>query len=188
MRNREACERRVYRLAALLTGNTEAAAQVIEAVVGAQPDLRRLDSAHLDRLTVLRSREIKAKTLAGEAIPADVAAALASLSRQQREAWVFHYVYRLMPRDMARAMDCSVNAIRTHLESAEGAVAATIGRPHTETGKALLDFTMRLDVPEFYRAQQRRRRSWKMLRILFGVLLAAAVLTAIAIVLFRRVS
>ena len=55
MLDREACERRVYRLAALLTGNPVAATRVIRAVVGAQPDLRALDDAHMDRLTVLRS-------------------------------------------------------------------------------------------------------------------------------------
>jgi hypothetical protein len=58
MADRESCERRVYRLATLLTGNPKLATGVITAVVDAQPDLRRLDSAHMDRLTVLRSREI----------------------------------------------------------------------------------------------------------------------------------
>ena len=62
---RPSCERRVYRLATLLTGDPVAATRVIESVVSAQPDLRRLDNAHLDRLTILRSREINPATPSG---------------------------------------------------------------------------------------------------------------------------
>src|SRR5262245_27370010 len=43
MLDRESCERRVYRLATLLTGDPRAATAVIIRVVDAQPDLRRLD-------------------------------------------------------------------------------------------------------------------------------------------------
>ena len=89
MLDRTACERRVYRLAVLLTGNPISATKVIGQVLDAQPDLRRLDSAHLDRLTVLRSREITPAMLVDESIPRDVAAWLAGLDTQQREAGVF---------------------------------------------------------------------------------------------------
>ena len=41
MLDRAACERRVYRLATLLTGNPVAATKVITQVVDAQPDLRK---------------------------------------------------------------------------------------------------------------------------------------------------
>src|SRR4051794_40768972 len=72
MLDREGCERRVYRLATLLTGNPIAATQVIAQVVDAQPDLRQLDGAHMDRLTVLRSREINPSFLIHETVPAAV--------------------------------------------------------------------------------------------------------------------
>ena len=108
MLNRHACERRVYRFASLLTGNPHAAIGVIESVIDAQPDLRRPDSAHLDRLTVLRSREIRPGRIDDAALGPAVAAALSALSAQQREAWVLRHVYRSPFRETARAMDCSI--------------------------------------------------------------------------------
>lgn len=158
MLNREACERRVYRLATLLTGNERAAAGVITAVVGAQPDLSRLDSAHMDRLTVLRSREVRPGVLNHDAIPSHVAAALAELPAQKREAWVLARVYRLPLRELARAMDCSVTATTRHIENADSTMKiATNGRIH-DAAEALLKWSLSLDVPAFYREQQRRRR------------------------------
>jgi hypothetical protein len=85
--DRAACERRVYRLATLLSGDPRAAVRVIESVVDAQPDLRRLDAAHMDRLTVLRSREIRSTALAaGPGLPPRLGPLLAAIAPQQREA------------------------------------------------------------------------------------------------------
>src|SRR5688572_23257240 len=103
---REACERRVYRLATLLTGNPVAAAGVIAQVMDAQPDLRQLDGPHMDRLTVLRSREIPSAMLVDDAVPVALAQALAGLTPQQREAWILCQVYRTPIREAAKAMDC----------------------------------------------------------------------------------
>ena len=47
MLDRVSCERRVYRLAVMLTGNPTAATRVISEVVNSQPDLSTLDSAHM---------------------------------------------------------------------------------------------------------------------------------------------
>ena len=102
MLNREACERRVYRLATLLTGNPVAATRVIESVVDAQPDLRRLDNTHMDRLTVLRSRELTPGRLVLETVPPAAAAALALLTSPQRAPWVFTHVSLLARRVPAR--------------------------------------------------------------------------------------
>lgn len=157
--NRSACERRIYRLATLLTGHPIAATRIIDGVVRAQPDLDRIDGAHLDRLTVLRSREISPALLIDDHVPRDVAGVLAKLPAQPREAWIFHRVYRLAPRDVARAMDCSVTATERHLALAEEAFAAL-----PAAADALLEYSMRLDIPEFYReAQQRRRRRRRLL-------------------------
>jgi hypothetical protein len=73
MLDRESCERRVFRLAALLTGDSTAAVKVIAQVLDSQQDLRNLDGAHMDRLTVLRSREFKTLTMTDPCIPAEVA-------------------------------------------------------------------------------------------------------------------
>jgi hypothetical protein len=172
MAEREACERRVYRLATLLTGNPVAATTVIGEVVDAQPDLRRLDSAHLDRLTVLRSREIPAATLVDDRVPGSIAAALAALSPQQREAWIFARVYRIDPREMARAMDCSVTATAAHLERAVSEFARRGGDPG-EAAETLLRYSLELDVPPFHRARMRRRRLQRRV-VAAAVILAAA--------------
>jgi hypothetical protein len=176
MPTRSACERRVYRLAALLTGNPVAATSVIEQVVDAQPRLDRLDSDHLDRLTVLRSREIPAAMLVDDAIPQAVAGGVAGLTAQQREVWVFTHVYRMPMRQAARAMDCSRTAATRHLEQAEGAVSREAGVGSAEAGELLLSYSMALDVPAFYRAARVRRRRLRLwLRVAGIVLILAAV-------------
>ncbi len=178
MLDREACERRVYRLATLLTGNPVAATRVIESVVDAQPDLRRLDDTHMDRLTVLRSRELTPGRLVVGTVPPAVCEALALLTSQQREAWVFTHVYRVEMRDAARAMDCSVTATRRHLQVAEDTVAERLGAAVEQAVEALLSYSMALDVPAFYRAARRRRRRRRLLFMIGAV--GAALLAIIA--------
>lgn len=177
MLNREACERRVYRLATLLTGNPNAATKVISQVLDAQPDLRNLDSAHLDRLTVLRSREINPAVLVSDAVPSPVAATLAQLNAQQREAWVFADVYRMHEREMAKAMDCSVTATQRHLEQAKLAIEKSLREEAASAAQALLAYSMSLDVPRFYRAERKRRRQ---ARIALMLTVAAVLALAIA--------
>lgn len=178
MPTREACERRVYRLATLLTGNPLAATGVITAVVDAQPDLTRVESTHLDRLTVLRSRELRPGMIVADGVDSAVAEALADLSSQCREAWIFARVYRMPLRTMARAMDCSVGATERHLEQAESAMRESLGRDlAAEAPKMLLEYSMTLDVPDFYRAQQRRRRIVRLLLWALVVAVCLAVLT-----------
>ena len=181
MLNREACERRVYRLATLLIGDPVTATRVIEAVVDAQPDLRRLDSAHLDRLTVLRSREIGRATIVDAAVPPAVASALASLPIQQREAWVFTHVYCVPQRETARAMDCSVTANTRHLQMAEATMAPTAGDPAKLAAEVLLKYSMRLEVPAFWRAQRRRRQTMRRMIVVMvfglGLLVLIAAIT-----------
>ena len=176
MLDRAACERRVYRLATLLTGNPVAAARVITEVVDAQPDLRKLDPAHMDRLTVLRSREITAAALADEAVPRAAADALAALTAQQREAWVFSRVYQVDLREMARAMDCSTTATQNHLDRAEEAMGRSEG-----AAESMLRYSMSLEVPEFFRARRRRRRT---IRLVLRLVLLAVILIGLVIAYF----
>jgi hypothetical protein len=177
MLDREACERRVYRLATLLTGNPVAATKVIAQVVDAQPDLRGLDSAHMDRLTVLRSREIKPAVLVSDHVPVAVAEALASLTAQQREAWVFSRVYQMDSREMARAMDCSVTATQRHIEQADSLMGERVGTVAGAGEGALRTYSMSLDVPRFYRID-RRRRARTRAALKWMVIGAAAILLA----------
>lgn len=184
MADRQACERRVYRLATLLTGNPRLAAGVITVVVDARPDLDRLDSAHLDRLTVLRSREIRPGRLVDPVLPEEVTETLASLPPQPREAWVFARVYRMPMREIARAMDCSRKAIERHLERADRTMGAVKSMSAEEAAGKLLAFSMRLDVPEFYRIQRRRRRLVRQLRA--GLVLALGL--ALIILIWRAMT
>jgi hypothetical protein len=179
MADRESCERRVYRLATLLTGNPNAAVDVIRSVVDAQPDLSRLDNSHMDRLTALRSREIRPSTLVAENLDHEVAAAVSSLTPQQREAWIFASVYRMPIREAAKAMDCSVHAAELHLRSASEAMSVrTRSASQSRATEGLLAYSMSLDVPEFFRRQRRQRQARRR-----AVLMAAALSLAIVIVL-----
>ena len=187
--DRAACERRVYRLATLLTGNPIAATKVIAQVVDAQPDLRNLDSTHLDRLTVLRSREIKPAAIVDDLVPQLLSQALASLTPQQREAWVFTRVYRLTGRETASAMDCSVQATQRHLEQADAAMQ----RPDPVTSandptQALLSYSMSLDVPNFYRIERRRRRHTRLALLALGIAGAAIAIAALVLWWVRPLS
>lgn len=186
MLDREACERRVYRLATLLAGNPAAATNVIAEVVDAQPDLRDLDSAHMDRLTVLRSREIEPATLVHDLIPPKVAEAVAGLTSQQREAWVFARVYRAPEREIARAMDCSVTATMRHLDLADAAMSAKLGAQMAATAApTLLSYSMSMDVPKFYRVERIRRRHARIALMWLGAG-AAALIIAAAILWWAR--
>ncbi|NNM26311.1 MAG: hypothetical protein HKO59_10075 [Phycisphaerales bacterium] len=169
MLDRAACERRVYRLATLLTGTPLVATRVITAVVDAQPDLRNLDDAHIDRLTVLRAREVRGGgMIVDPRVPVPVAQALADLPGQAREAWVLGHVYRLEPRALARAMDCSRTAALRHLDQAQAALT-----PAEEAANALRAYAATLEVPAFYRDARRRRR-WRRLVVRICVALVAA--------------
>jgi hypothetical protein len=169
----------VYRLAALLTGNPVAAAGVIDQVIYAQPDLSRLDGAHMDRLTVLRSREIPGATLVSDLVPQPLSRALAALTPQQREAYVLVCVFRTSQRETARAMDCSTTAVQRHLQLAEQCLAGALGQVAPDASRTLLAYSQTLDVPAFYRqAREQQRRVRRMLTVTLLVVSAAALLIA----------
>jgi len=180
MPDRESCERRVYRLATLLTGIPTLATDVITAVVAAQPDIRTLDSAHMDRLTILRSRETTPGVLRSPIVPEELGAALAALPAQQREAWVLARVYQLPERELARAMDCSLTATKRHLEQADQAMVQRLGPELAADGpRLLLQYSMTLDVPRFFRSKQRRKR---IMRTAFVTLLIVLIVLAIIVI------
>ncbi|NNF43305.1 MAG: hypothetical protein HKN62_09700, partial [Phycisphaerales bacterium] len=94
--------------------------------------------------------------------------ALADLPGQAREAWVLGHVYRLEPRALARAMDCSRTAVLRHLDQAQAALT-----PAEEAANALRAYAATLEVPAFYRDARRRRR-WRRLVVRICVALVAA--------------
>lgn len=181
MADRTACQRRVYRLALLLTGDREAAMNVVQHVVDAQPDLDQIDSAHLDRLTVLRSREHASAEYQLNGVPDDIAAALRDMPAQHREAWIFARMYRLPLREMARAMDCSTTAVARHLDLADTAMRERLGRDnaHQAAGQ-LLKHSMTLDIPSHFAARWKRARLVRrFIRMLIVLLLLAIIVAAV---------
>jgi hypothetical protein len=182
-----ACERRVFRLAVMLTGSPRAASGVVQRVVASQPGLQRLDSAHMDRLTVLHSRESAHVPLSGEGVPARAAGALAALPGQQREAWVLARVYRLPLRETARAMDCSVTATERHLHAADGAMGAAAHGDADAAAAALLRYSMTLDAEPAPRSERWRwrlrslgRRWWRFAWMLLALALIGSAIVVVA--------
>ena len=184
MLDRSACERRVYRLATVLTGDPSAALRVIEQVVGVQPDLRRLETSRLDRLTILRSREQRTRRL-GAGVPERLAAALSALTAQQREAWVLTFVYQVAEREAAKAMDCSVQAYEVHLKKAEGRMREA-GMHTKAAAMAVLRYSLELEVPGFYRENLKKRRRWRVAMISLVLLIGLAAL-ATAVWVFAQI-
>ncbi len=178
--NRAACERRVYRLATLLTGDPSSAVGVLEAVERSQPDLRAIAAARLDRLTILCSREVTAGPLPAEALPADAAGAIAGLAAQPREAWLLIRAYGLPIRETARSMDCSVTATKVHIELADRRMAAMLdGHGVAAAIEALRAYSKRLQLPEHYAVNKERRRRKGRVLTLVGLILVVVVLMAV---------
>jgi len=178
MVDRQACERRVYRLALLLTGRRASAIAVTEQVIGAQADLSALDSAHLDRLAVLRSREQTAGRVELPGLEDAIAEAMAELPEQQREAVIFTRVYSMDERTAAKAMDCSYRAVQQHAQRAEATLRDTLDEQLDALAEQVRRAVMQVDVPEVYRQRQRRRR--RVRRTLIVLAVAAGVLAALA--------
>ncbi len=178
MSSREECERHVYRLALLLTGSQKAATRVIRAVRKAQPDLRRLDRAHLERLTILRSREQRSAGMQVPGLDQNLAAFLGGLDRQPREAWILVHAFGLDQRPAAKAMDCSVTALQLHLDRAHE-VMATAKLP-ADAPQQLAESVKHAQLPQFYLEQRRRSMRIRRTAVILGIVLA--ILGAIAMV------
>jgi len=119
-------ERRVWRLAYLLTGDTDGAAALAARVSRSHPDLAAMEPALLDRMVVQEARILAARGAtsrpARPPMPADATrafdAALA-MPRQPLEAWVLTRLDDLDPLRVCRAMDCSRTAAARHLAAAD---------------------------------------------------------------------
>ncbi len=145
-----------------------------------QPDLRAIDSARLDRLAILRSREVTAGPLPAEALPADAAGAIADLAAQPREAWVLIRAYGLPIRDTARAMDCSVTATKRHIELADRRMAATLdGHGVAGAIEALRAYSISLRLPDHYVVRRERRRQNGRVLTLIIIVLVVVLLMAV---------
>ena len=183
--SRRSAEARAWRLALLLTRDAEQAAEVAIQVRKAQPKLERLDPRRLDRLVVLRSREVAQRrrrrpTPAQEAAPPPeqvraLLDALRRLGHQVQEAWIFARVDELGEIEMARSMDCSKSAAARFLAEADSALAESPGDlpARIEALRAWLASLAPQEAIEARRAVHRRRRRIKAAAWLIGAALAA---------------
>ena len=131
----EAYERRVWRIALLLTDDDRAAGEILEHVIGVQPDLAKVGETRLGRMIVQASRERSGaggRALA-EFVELDEGALalweeVRGLGEQAREAWVFRELEGMGAVETARVMDCSRTAVEeVHLAGAVRALAQRFG-------------------------------------------------------------
>lgn len=171
---------RTYRLALLLTGTPAGAARVTREVLAARGAAAAIDEAHLDRLTILRARDVLPARIADDRLESAAAAALATMGAQRREAWILADVYRLPVREVACAMDCSKTAAARHLDAAR----SVIGERGAEFAAALQAWALAVDVPSFSRRRLPRvdRRS---LRTVAGILIVILLTAAIMLIASR---
>lgn len=171
-----AFERRIWRLAFLLTGDGAIAADVIDSVLRDQPDPGSLEPARLDRLVVLHTREARSRGVPGSDVLSDPRAARAlsavvNLEHQPREAWVLARLDELDELRVSRAMDCSKTAAGRHLEAADEAMARALGAELAECVDALRRAADALDpspIIVLRRSLRRRERNRRAL-IVAGV-------------------
>ena len=190
---REAFERRCWRLALLLTGNDDDASRTLDAVARTARDLAHVDAVRLDRLTVLHAREVvarKRRTPPSDEIRppdgpgADALRALGAMKPQAREAWVLARVDELDPVHVARAMDASRTASGHFLEAAEAHLREQLGDRLDEGARRLAAWAADFDPDPWlilHREHIRRRRKTKLIAagvgagvVIVAVLLAAA--------------
>lgn len=173
---RSAAQARAWRLALLLTGSEDLAAEVAIQVRRAQPRLEALDPRRLDRLVVLRSREVvqraprhasRAPTSAAPDTAAEapqearaLVGALAAIEEQPREAWILARIDGLDEIEVARSMDCSKTATARFLAEADNAIAAAASNPAQIAGAAEGESRRAADGPGDLGARIEAVRRW----------------------------
>lgn len=125
MEQREAYERRVWRLAYLLSGGDElGAGRIVTEVVDTRRKLEAVEASRLDRLVVLAARRLRSSGKLGRSKQAPVDPGIAVLRQtlvlpyQSFEAWILARVDGLDEVATGRAMDSSRTAANTHLNAA----------------------------------------------------------------------
>ena len=189
---REVYERRIWRLAYLLTGNAPGAARLADRVLRDQPRIERLEPARLDRTVIQHARDLPRTT--SEAIPdlpapqgeaAEALRAVLSLPEQPREAWVLARVDELEDLHVSRAMDCSKTASRNHLNAADAQMASRFAGDALRPARALRAFADSLDPGRIIRAHRQERRTRAVRRAAVVASVALVALLVLALLLLR---
>lgn len=110
--------------------------------------------------------------------------ALRNLPQQQREAFLLHHGEGFDTRQLGIAMDCSVEAARTHFDSATRALTALHPQGFAQRVEALVDAYLasepdeRLAIP--YAKRLVRAGTWQAIAALLGIILLLGLVGAIA--------
>jgi DNA-directed RNA polymerase specialized sigma24 family protein len=191
--HRGAIERRVWRLAYLISGDAAGAARLADRIFRARIDLDALDAARLDRVIIQRAREIRASkkkaadaqaaaAVKPEGDAAELLRTVRELPEQPREAWVLARVDGLDELHVSRAMDCSKTAARNHLHAAEERVMARYGPRLQQMVDELRKFADGLDPgriiveQRMLRRKEARKRALVIGGVAFIIVAGAAVL------------
>lgn len=188
---KQAYERRAWRLALLLTGDSAVAA-TIALDAGRHKDLASLPADRLDRLVIQHAREMPAKKRGPwpTSLPtpdSQTTAALAflgSLPTQPRDAFILQRIDELDDLHAARAMDCSKTALANHLAAADEAFVTEFGdetQSHIRSMRTYADSLNPDPAISATREHQRRRR--KQRRVLIAILLSVGCLATFAAIL-----
>ncbi|TVQ81653.1 MAG: hypothetical protein EA380_01175 [Phycisphaeraceae bacterium] len=129
MDREDALQRRVIRLALLLTAEPRRAADALAIILSTNPDILRIGESRIDRMIVQHARgEIAPLPAYSETtvsdVPLDAVVSLTeparrlwdacrTLEAQPREAWILRDLEEMDEIPTARAMDCSRTAIET---------------------------------------------------------------------------
>lgn len=202
MDREDALQRRVIRLALLLTAEPIRAAEALAIILTTNPDILRIGESRIDRMIVQHARgELLPQPASSEAPDSDIPlGAVVSLSDparrlwdacrtldlQPREAWILRDLEEMDEIPTARAMDCSRTAIETvHRPAALNILRQTMAEDYEPALSELRSALEHLDPePMLARAHAARDHAIRRRRfttlILIGVLLACfAILTYI---------
>lgn len=187
-------DRRVWRLAFLLTANPDAASTLVSILPAPRHDA--IEPAILDRTIIQNARSLpRADAVNLSATPlcapvtltlaTDALAAAHKLPRQPLEAWILKRIDDLDDLHIARAMDCSKTAARTHLAAADEAMALRLADRLPSALAALRDYIDSLDPTPLIAAHRHRRKIRRANRLKIAAGLIAAALLLVTYITLR---
>jgi hypothetical protein len=180
---REAFERRVWRLALLLTGDADGASRTLNGVARSARDLSKIDGVHLDRLTVLHSREVSSVRRRGageeapvpEGAPARTLEVLMQMKPQAREAWVLTRIDGLDEIHVARAMDASKTASGNFFGAADALIGEKLGEEAEEGIEGLRVWAESFDPDPWLILHRERVKRWRRIKLVGALVLVGLV-------------
>lgn len=173
---------RAWRLGFLLTGSSERATRVCQLLAAAQPAFASLEPPMLDRAVIQAARQIG---LPASPSSSPTLEALRQLPAQSREAFVLSRVDAVDDLWLARAMDCSKTAARTHLDAASRLLIAAGHEPDALAAQ-LRKAADAIDPAPILAHARAQHRSAKRRRLLIALGVGFVVISILIIVLAQR--